>query len=287
MSRTPQFLICILLLVIMTACAQPTLKSAQPIPEPGSTAFPQVTLPGTEVRVLKSSSTGRDYDIYVRIPEGYGESTKKYPVLYLLDGQWDFKMLDSIYGGLFYDNFVPEMLIVGITYSGINPDYNALRAMDYTPKGDIPGSGDAPKFLAFFKQELIPFVEANYRTNPAQRYLMGSSFGGLFTLYAMFTEPSLFRGYVVGSPALPYGDGALIKQEADYFSQHKDLPVRLFLSVGDAETLKYPVMEFMKTMTERNYTGLELKTMVIADEGHASNKPEAYNRGLRFVFIGK
>ena len=158
--------------------------------------------------------------------------------------------------------------------------------MDYTPVPDvfIQGSGDAPKFLAFLKEQLLPFIEANYRADPTQRVLMGSSFGGTFTLYAMFTAPELFSGYVAASPAVPYGDGFAFKQEAEYAKSHKDLPVRLFLSVGEIEELAYPVKEFMHILSEHNYPGLEMETRTIQGEGHASNKPETYNRGLRFIF---
>ena len=247
-------------------------------------------MPSTEVRQLKSSATGRDYDIYVRLPDGYTPSKwKKYPVLYVLDGQWDFKLLDSVYGGLLYDKFVPEMIIVGITYSGDQPDYGALRAMDYTPVHDlfISGSGDAPKFLRFIKEQLMPFVESNYPIDPARRVLLGSSFGGTFTLYAMFSDPSLFSGYIIGSPIVTYGDRFAFQQEADYASAHQDLPVRLFLSVGELEEMARPVQEFVWVLNKRNYTALEMETRVIAGERHAGNKPEAYNRGLRFIFQGK
>jgi hypothetical protein len=238
------------------------------------------------VRTLKSSKTGRNYDIYVRLPEGYVQSQKKtYPVLYVLDGQWDFKLLDSIYGGLHYDEFVPKMIIVGVTYSGDSPDYEALRAKDYTPApvAGFLGSGDGPKFLAFFKEELIPFVEAEYRAD-AQRTLMGSSFGGLFALYAMFTETELFRGYVAASPAVSYASGIAFKQEAEYASTHQDLPVRLFVSVGELEGLADPVERFVQTVSERGYEGLAMKALVIEGERHSGNKPEAFNRGLRFIF---
>ncbi|MBI5961215.1 MAG: alpha/beta hydrolase [Chloroflexi bacterium] len=236
---------------------------------------------------LKSSVTGHNYDIYVRFPSEYAQNKeKKYPVLYVLDGQWDFKLLDSIYGGLFYDGFVPELILVGITYSGPNPDYDALRAMDYTPVRDpsIPGSGGAPKFLAFFKDELIPFVEANYPIDPSQRNLMGSSFGGSFTLYAMFDEPELFSGYIVASPAVVYGQRFAFMQEAEYANDHRDLPVRLFLSVGEIESLAPPVKAFMAIVKARGYPGLEMETRTIEGERHAGNKPEAFNRGLRFIF---
>jgi predicted alpha/beta superfamily hydrolase len=267
-----------LLAQAMSACAPQTL-------EPSS--FADVTIPGTEVRHLKSSATGRSYDIYIRLPDGYArDRAKKYPVLYVLDGQWDFKLLDSIYGGLYYDGFVPEMIIAGITYSGDQPDYGALRAMDYTPVRDVftTGSGDAPMFFTFLKEQLLPFIEASYRADPSQRVLMGSSFGGTFTLYAMFTEPGLFHGYVSGSPIVPYGDGFAFQQEADYFGSHQDLPVRLFMSVGELEDMARPVKEFMQILGERHYPGLEMQTRIVEGEGHASNKPETYNRGLRFIF---
>lgn len=236
---------------------------------------------------MKSSVTGRDYDIYIRLPDGYDAKQQQlYPVLYVLDGQWDFKLLDSICGGLVYDEAMPKAIIAGITYSGDNPDYGALRAMDYTPVHDatISGSGGAPEFLSFFKQELIPFIEGNYRADPAQRILIGSSFGGSFSLYTLFSEPQLFYGYVISSPAVSYGNRAAFAQETEYASSHSDLPARVFISVGDAEWLYQPVQEFIQVLQRRNYADLELGIRIIDGEGHSGNKPESYNRGVRFIF---
>jgi hypothetical protein len=231
--------------------------------------------------------TGRDNDLYIHLPSDYGrETTKKYPVLYILDGQWDFKLMDSVLGGLVYDKFAPEMILVGITYSGENPDYDGLRAMDYTPTAtpQVKGSGNGPNFLKFLKTELIPFIETNYRADPARRVLQGSSYGGLFTMYALFADPGLFSSYLAASPAVPYDNGYVLKQEAEFARTHKELPVRLFLAVGGAEGLANPVKEFMQTLQSRGYKGLKLETRVIEGERHAGNKPEAYNRGLRFLF---
>jgi predicted alpha/beta superfamily hydrolase len=280
MSFGIQALILFVFIFSITACTQNDGTV------PSSTAV-NVTLPNTEVRQLKSSATGREYDIYVRLPDGYKtDQGKQYPVIYSLDGQWDFKMLDSICGGLVYDKFIPEVIIVGITYSGQNADYGALRAKDYTPVRDLffGGAGDGPKFLAFLKEQLIPFIESNYRVDPSQRVLMGSSFGGTFTLYALFSDPTLFQGYLAGSPVVVYGNRFAFQQEAEYASSHADLPVRLFISVGGAEELAYPVEEFMQVLRDRKYRGLALETLIVEGEGHASNKPESYNRGLRFVF---
>ena len=268
---------------VLNAC------TSQPADQPATlTSTTRVTIPYTEMKQIHSTATGRNYDIYIRLPDKYAQNpSKKYPVLYSLDAQWDFKMLDSIYSGLLYDGFIPEMIIVGITYSGENADYGALRSMDYTPVHDtfIPGSGDAPKFLTFIKEELVPFVDTNYRTNPSQKYLLGSSFGGTFTLYAMLTDPTYFSGYLASSPVVTYGDRFAYQQEADYFKSHTDLPVRLFVSVGGLESLSYPVKEFTQILNDRNYSGLNMEVRIIEGESHASNKPESYNRGLQFILM--
>lgn len=270
----------VLSLLLLSSVFTADISAAQSPPNP------PVTIPRAEIRTLKSSSTGRSYDLYIHKPADFDKSKdKKYPVLYLLDGQWDFKLLDSVVGGLVYDKWMPEIVVIGITYSGERPDYDALRAMDYTPTaGERKGSGDGPKFFDFIKSELIPFAEANYRGDPGRRILGGHSFGGLFTLYAMFKEPALFWGYLAGSPDLLWDNGVVVKQEADFAAKQKNLPVRLFLAVGGAEQLVTPAVSFVRTLAARNYDGLHWDGRVVEGEGHAGVKPEFYNRGLRFMF---
>jgi predicted alpha/beta superfamily hydrolase len=238
------------------------------------------------VRTIKSTSTGRSYDLYVRKPVDYDKNKQqKYPVLYLLDGQWDFKLLDSVIGGLLYDKVIPDILVVGIAYSGEHPDYGALRAIDYTPvPGDAKGSGEGPKFLSFLKAELIPLIEANYRADPARRILGGHSFGGLFTLYAMFTDPSLFWGYLAGSPDIVFANNFIVRQEEEFAKTQKDLPVRIFFATGGGESLVTPGIAFVRTFAGRNYNGLHWDGRVIEGEDHAGSKPEFYSLGLRFLF---
>ena len=252
----------------------------------GADTFPVVTLPGTQLRHLHAAATGRDYDIQVSLPADYGrDPAARYPTLYILDGQWDFKLMLSVQGGLVYDRFTPPIIIVGITWSGANANYDSLRAMDLTPAATrrLTGSGAAPQFLTFIKDQLIPFVETSWRADPRRRVLMGSSFGGLFTLYALFTDPGLFAGYLAGSPAVTYASRAGFALEASYAATHHDLPVRLYIAVGSIEDLASPVQEFWGIVRSRNYTGLTLETRVIEGERHSGNKPEAFNRGLRFI----
>ncbi len=258
-------------------------------PSAARSRFPRVTIANSELRTIKSASTGRDYDLYIHIPEQYDkDQTAKYPVLYVLDGQWDFELVDQVVGGLVYDHYMPDVIIVGITYSGENADYAGLRAMDFTPTPleKVKGSGDGPKFLKFLKTELIPFVEASYRVDPARRVLMGASGGGLFTLYAMFSDPSLFSAYLADCPAVVVShlNFSFFKQEADYARLHKDLPVKLYVAVGGWDELSGPVQEFVHIVRSRNYQGLQLEARVIEGERHGGSAPEAFNRGLRFLF---
>ena len=247
--------------------------------------FAPVTIPNTEVRSLRSKVTGRAYDIYVYRPTRV-QPGKRYPVLYLLDAQWDFKLLASIQGGLFYDRFVPDVIVVGITYSGPNANYDSLRAVDYTPRGSPsnPGSGQGAKFLTFLETELIPFVESDYSGDPARRALMGSSLGGLFTLYAMFTKPQLFAGYAAGSPAVTYANRGAFDDEAAYATAHGDLAARLYVAVGEKEPLATPVSELVQRLRARSYRSLTLESRVIEGERHSGNKPEAFNRAVRYLF---
>jgi len=266
-----------------------TTAIAQNNARPQTATFAAVTIPNTEVRSLHSAATGRDYELYVYLPASRSRSAEaKHPVLYLLDGQWYFKLLASIQGGLLYDNYVPDVIVVGITYPGANANYDSLRAVDYTPVASSNrGSGDGAKFLAFLKTELIPFIENNYSADPSRRALMGSSLGGLFALYAMFTEPKLFSGYVAASPAVTYANRGAFATEVAYARDHTELPARLFVAVGDQEPLAAPVRELIDTLRRRNYRGLTFESRIIEGERHSGNKPEAFNRGLRFLFRTK
>jgi len=269
------------------AGASSILAGALPAQTPPAVSAPEVTLPGTVLRTMHSAATGRDYDIQIFLPADYARNrSARYPVLYVLDGQWDFKLMLSVQGGLTYDRWTPQIIIVGITWSGANANYDSLRAMDLTPAATarLPGSGAAPQFLSFIRDELIPYVETTYRADPKRRILMGASFGGLFTLYALFSDPGLFWGYMAGSPAVTYASRVGFALESSYAASHRDLPARLYVAVGSIEDLAGPVQALWDVLRGRHYAGLELETRVIEGERHSGNKPEGFNRGLRWMF---
>jgi predicted alpha/beta superfamily hydrolase len=249
-----------------------------------TTAFPPVQIPGTETRKI-TSSAGQEYTLLIHLPGDYTRSNKTYPVLYLLDAQWDFPLVTALYGQQYYDGFLPGMIIVGITWGGKDPNPNTLRARDFTPTTVQPQTGEAGKFLSFIKEELTPFIESSYHASQNDRTLMGSSLGGLFTLYAMFKEPSLFNRYVLTSPALGWDNKILFTYEKEYGAKTSELPVKLFMAIGEMETGGIRTFDkFITQVKAARFKGLELHTRVLEGIGHSGSKAEGYTRGLQAVF---
>lgn len=245
----------------------------------------RVEIPGSQLLKMSSSIVGQEYEMYVQLPGNYSDTSKAFPVLYVLDGQWDFPLVTAIYGQQYYDGFVPALIIVGITWGGKNPDYDALRARDLTPTNISwnPQSGGAPKFLAFLKNELIPMIESKYRVAGTDRTLMGSSFGGLFTLYAMFHETALFQRYVLTSPSLGWDNGMPSVYEKNHAERKRQLPVKLFMAIGELEGIS-GFENFADRLKSRNYETLDFHARVLEGTGHSGSKAEGYSRGLQAVF---
>lgn len=267
--------------------------------------YPAVTIPGSEVRKITSKIVaGQEYELHIMLPGGYKAADKKYPVVYLMDSQWDFPLLTGLYGYHYYDGFIPELIIVGVTWSGEHANYDSLRIRDYTPtkiatyspnpKIDgmmslsssvrMPQSGGADQFLAFMKQELFPFIESNYKADGKNRTLMGSSAGGLFTLYTLFTQPDLFTGYAAASPYIPWDNDVLYKYEQEFAKKRLPHPVRVYMTLGDVETTRPAFEKFSDTMVAHKYPSVRLQSKILENTGHGATKNETYARGLQYVF---
>ncbi|MCU7550151.1 alpha/beta hydrolase-fold protein [Chitinophagaceae bacterium LB-8] len=252
----------------------------------GIAQMQRVEIAGSQVQRITSSINNQEYELQIFLPSGYENSQKKYPVLYLMDSQWDFPLVTSIYGEQYYDGFIPEVIIVGVTWGGTHPNPDSLRAKDYTTTNhkSIPQSGGAPQFLNFLKKELIPFIESRYKANSQDRSLMGCSFGGLFTLFALFTEPELFQRYIATTPAIGWNYNVIYQYEKNYFEKKPITPARLFMTMGEVERGLPEFEQFSKHLASRNYPSLYFKTRIFENTGHSGNKAEGYARGLQYVF---
>jgi len=254
------------------------------------TSYPPYSLPGTQLRDLPATEQGRRYQLHVHLPASFSrEPQRRYPVLYVTDAYWDFATLVGSYGNLVYDRVVPEFIIVGLGYAGDRPDYDALRLWDLSPvrladqKAD---SGHADQFLATLKRAVFPLIERDYRADPSQRYLAGSSLGGLFALHVMYAEPALFKGYIAASPAVVAGGDWIIGQARAFAATGKPLNARLFVTGAEHEWPGFlaGIQRYQALLPELKHPGLVFQNRIIDGERHAGTKAESYTRGMRFVF---
>ncbi|MBI1342225.1 MAG: alpha/beta hydrolase [Terrimonas sp.] len=253
----------------------------------GNAQYPTVDMPGTATRnIISSIVSGQEYVLHIALPAGYNNLQKKYPVIYLMDSQWDFPLVKSIYGEQYYDGFIPEMIIVGVTWGGNHPNPDSLRARDYTPTKEmrLPQSGGADLFLSFMKNELFPFIESSYRADPEKRVLMGCSLGGLFTLYALFTQPDLFMGYAAASPAIGWDQGVISRYEKGFKALTVAKPKRLYMTVGDVERGRMGFEQFSDRILLEKHKNLLMQSRVLENTGHSGTKNETYARGLQYLF---
>jgi predicted alpha/beta superfamily hydrolase len=249
--------------------------------------YPRVDIPGSEVRKITSSFvSGQEYELQILLPGNHKQSNKKYPVVYLMDSQWDFPLVKSIYGQQYYDGFIPEMIIVGVTWGGTDPNADSLRARDYTPTKEQSRiqSGGADNFLLFMKNELFPFIEKNYKADSENRVLMGCSLGGLFTLYTLFTQPELFSGYAAASPAIGWDREVMYNFEKLFLQKKLAKPVRVYMTIGDVEKTRPAYEKFARKLESSKYPLVGLISKVLDNTGHSGTKSETYNRGLQYIF---
>ncbi len=142
-----------------------------------------------------SKVLGEKRFVQVVLPENYRPgSGEKYDVLYLLDGDGMTAEAAPIQHYAEQQGFMPATIIVGI--------FNVDRNRDFLPtKAEgVPAGGGAGPFLAFLKDELIPYVNQTYPSNGTNT-LYGHSFGGVFALYAFAKAPDLFASYIAADPA--------------------------------------------------------------------------------------
>lgn len=264
---------------------------AQPAPDKNAVQQEprKFVLENTEIIPIHSKHTGRDHELVIVYPSSYKtQPGKKYPVLYYLDAYWDTPLMTSIYGNLIYDNFVPEFIMVGLSYPQ-GKDYGKERRIDYTITAMDENSGKADQFLAFIQKEVAPLIESKYRGESTDRVLAGISLGGLFTLNAVYKAQGFFSGFVALSPAVSWDNQALVKFDNDYAKTNKKLQGRLFLSYGTAEypSFRDPIINFQKVLSERQYQGLALQNYVMQDLDHVTVKGDGFVRGLMWVWKPK
>lgn len=178
--------------------------------------------------VLKQSMT-----VNVWLPPGYAAGSKRYPVLYLLDGAQDedFQHMAGLAQVLALNGQFGEMIVVGIADRDRQHDLT-FPSSDPRDLKDAPTSGGSADYRRYLETELLPAIEAGFRTT-GRRVLIGESLAGLFVVETFLKQPALFDGYVAISPSLWWDNGSLVKAAPGLLAAQPPGPRTLFLSVGN------------------------------------------------------
>jgi predicted alpha/beta superfamily hydrolase len=174
----------------------------------------------------------RDVDVY--LPPSYGAGRRRYPVIYMHDGQ-NLSDPETAFAGTWQlDSILRELAARGIEPIVVGVHNVEDRLVEYSPFPDRKhGGGEADRYLAFLTDTLKPRIDRSFRTarRPQQTATVGSSMGGLLSLYAFLRRPDVFALAGIMSPSLWFGRDRLFD-----FVDESPLPRgRVYLDVGTGE----------------------------------------------------
>lgn len=271
----------------------------------------------SEAHLITSQHNGRNYRITINVPLGYNSSPgddwpfhnppNLWPVVYVLDGNWYADMVTGIIRPMAWCGSTTDAIVVGIGYPETDDLVESFRTSfvrrnhDLTPIRDqaeeqsmaaqfncpVP-SGDAAGFHKFLTDELIPFIEREYRADPARRILAGHSYGGLFAIYSLFQTPEQFDTLIIGSPTLSYGSRHMFQREEAYAKEHTQLPANVYLYAAEGEeflndTTLTDTLRLAAILESRNYEGFRLTKRIFLGENHCEVAAPGLHAGLKFA----
>jgi len=227
-----------------------------------TTLFAQDDVTIGKYKKFQSGILGGEVTYLVYLPEGYENSKKDYPVIYMMNGQSvssfasAFSTLDNL-----SNERIPDMILIGISNTGLAASYRSCP----DDSGNVK-LGDS--FGKFLKEDLIPEVRKNYRTND-YKILFGQSNTGLFVLYSFLTQPDLFNAYVVASPMFGWCPQYYMDKSRSFLEKNPSLKRKLYVSYGNLdyiEVLRY--IDDFREVLKQSPAGFQYKVELIDNAGH-------------------
>ncbi len=204
---------------------------------------------------LHSPQLDNRRDILVYVPPGYTSGFLRYPVLYMHDGQNLFDSATSYAGEWQVDETIEHLSAEGIEAIVVGvPNIGARRLDEYGPFRNVRGEGGGgDAYLAFLVDTVKPLVDAHFRTILDRRYtgIMGSSMGGLISLYAAFQRPETYGLIGAMSPSLWFAAAEIFP----YVRRAQFSPARIYLDIGTREGGSSQVDRLLRDASARRYTG--------------------------------
>jgi predicted alpha/beta superfamily hydrolase len=202
------------------------------IPERKHTASANVIILDTAFNIPQLSRKRR---IQIYLPDGYFEHKKRFPVLYMHDGQNLFDEYTAPFGEWGIDETLDSLNKIGKKQCIVVAiDNGPQRMKEYNPFYHAEfGEPEGEKYLAFIAKTLKPFIDKNYRTMPSKEntIIAGSSMGGMISYYAMLRYPAVFGKAGVFSPS--FWIAPEFKNLTDSLSQ--EMKGQFFFFAGDLE----------------------------------------------------
>ena len=250
--------------------------------------------PRYSVRKFHSEILPDDRVVSVYLPPEYLEQEdRRFPVLYLHDGQNLFDGRTSYIAGrtwnahttadeLTLGGEIEPVILVGVANTGLR------RMAEYTPTRDLKmGGGDGQSYGRLLVEELKPLIDRTYRTLSDARNtgLGGSSLGGLISLYLGFTYPEVFGKLAVMSPSLWWDQRSIL----NVVDQTRPRPMaRIWLDIGTAEGVRHvrDADHLERQLIKRGWqSGVDLAYMKADGAVHDENAwSERFGDVLRFLF---
>jgi len=230
-----------------------------------------------EIATIKSKILGEDRQLFIYTHTAYNEDESRYPIAYVLDGEWNFRHTSGVIDLLSSREIIPWMIVVGI------PNNDRIKDLSPSPIKDQPRGGGAADFRRFLREEVFPYVETRYRTEPF-RLLVGHSLSGLFTIDALLSEPALFNAYLAVSPYLIWDEGRYLDAAVE---KQAGLPNRrtfVSVSLGGEPNLQPAFERLEKSLAERDAPDLERHFRGLPDCDHETVYLQAVVRGLLDIF---
>ena len=212
-----------------------------------SSSQPRKSTANKNVRIIDTAffipQLNRTRRVWIYLPPSYSASNKKYPVLYMHDGQNVFDDATSFSGEWGVDEAIDtlglktrECIVVGIDNGG-DKRLNEYCPYDFSLNGIAANNksnvGEGGKYVDFLVKTLKPFIDKKYRTlkDSKNTFTAGSSMGGLISMYAVLKYPNVFGGAGVFSPAFWVGP----KIFDDIKAKGKKVNAKIYFYAGDAE----------------------------------------------------
>lgn len=246
------------------------------------------------LRAIYAKAVNDSLYVQTQLPLEYGDSTtKRYPLVIVLDANFHFPMLAASVHQYEKAGLLPPLILVGVGYKSLK-DMDSLRVRDYlypsalaSDELNAPGGGES--FRQFLGQQLLPSVDSLYRTTTQNRTLLGHSFGGYFALYSLVkqtqTKARDFQNFVAASPSVWYHNFYLNQMPTQLSTLNKADSTRLFLTVGGQENPQWdvkPVQALFSSMKRSG--GVDLQGGVYSQLGHMDTGQLSFLKGLQHFY---